>query len=52
MRLMDKMGDAIKFLDADVRKRSKTLMKTLDWSIEDAEPSKPEDAEQHETYVR
>jgi deoxyhypusine synthase len=52
MRLMDKMGEAIQFLDADVRKRSKALMKTLDWSIQDAEPSTPEDAGKHEAYVR
>jgi deoxyhypusine synthase len=52
MRLMDKMGEAIQVLDADVRKRSKALMKTLDWSIQDAEPSTPEDAGKHEAYVR
>jgi deoxyhypusine synthase len=52
MRLMDRMNDAIAFLDADVQKRRKSLMKTLDWSVEDAEPSTEGDAEKHETYVR
>ncbi|NOK18480.1 deoxyhypusine synthase family protein [Corallococcus carmarthensis] len=52
MRLMDKMGDAVKFLDADVKKRSKSLMKTLDWSVEEAEPSSKKDAKAHDTFVR
>ena len=52
MRLMDKMQEAIGFLDADVKKRHKALMKTLDWSIEEAEPSKEDDAKDHEAYVR
>jgi deoxyhypusine synthase len=52
MRLMDSMEDAVRFLDKDVQKRRKELMKTLDWSIEDAEPSRVKDAKQHDTYVR
>jgi deoxyhypusine synthase len=52
MRLMDRMADALSFLDADVQKRRKSLMKTLDWSVEDAEPSTEEDAEKHEAFVR
>jgi deoxyhypusine synthase len=46
-RLMDKMADARAFLDAEVKKRSKALMKTLEWSPEDVP-----DAEEHEVYVR
>ena len=52
MRLMDRMADAVKFLDADVQKRRKSLMKTLDWSVEDAEPSTEADAKKHEAFVR
>jgi deoxyhypusine synthase len=52
MRLMDRMADAIAFLDADVQKRRKSLMKTLDWSVEDAEPSTEDDAKAHEAFVR
>ncbi|RYZ34571.1 MAG: deoxyhypusine synthase, partial [Myxococcaceae bacterium] len=52
MRLMDKMDAAVKFLDAAVKKRSKALMKTLDWSVEDAEPSTEKDAKAHDAYVR
>ena len=40
MRLMDRLDEAVAFLDADVQKRRKELMKTLDWSIEDAEPTR------------
>jgi deoxyhypusine synthase len=32
-RLMDKMTDAIAFLDADVKKRAKGLMSTLQWDV-------------------
>jgi deoxyhypusine synthase len=42
----------VKFLDADVQKRRKSLMKTLDWSVEDAEPSSEGDAKKHEAFVR
>jgi len=52
MRLMDKMSEAIGFLDKDVQKRRKELMKTLDWSIQDVEPTTEEDAAQHQAYVR
>ncbi len=31
-RLMDKLDEAVKFLDADVKKRSKSLMETISWS--------------------
>src|SRR5512132_1169641 len=30
-RLMDKLGDAVAFLDADVKKRRKQLMSTIEW---------------------
>jgi deoxyhypusine synthase len=46
-RLMDKMGDALKFLDKDVAKRAKELKKTLYWDPKDALPQ-----EKHEVYVR
>jgi deoxyhypusine synthase len=42
----------VKFLDADVKKRRKSLEKTIEWSPEDVAPSSEEDAEKHETYVR
>ncbi|HEY1086259.1 MAG TPA: deoxyhypusine synthase family protein, partial [Archangium sp.] len=32
-RLMDKMDEAIKFLDADVAKRRKELLKTIEWDV-------------------
>ncbi len=32
-RLMDKMGEAVKFLDADVQKRRKELLETIQWSV-------------------
>lgn len=35
MRLMDKLPEAVAFLDAEVQKRRKALMKTLDWSPEE-----------------
>ena len=52
MRLMDSMQDAVAFLDKAVQKRRKELMKTLDWSVEDAEPSSVKDAKSHDAYVR
>ncbi len=36
LRLMDVMDEAVKFLDADVAKQRKTLMKTIDFEIEAA----------------
>lgn len=44
-KLMGKTEDAVAFLDADVKKRRKSLMKTLDWELGDS-PKK------HESYVR
>jgi deoxyhypusine synthase len=32
-RLQDRMKDAVKFLDADVAKRRKELMATIEWSV-------------------
>jgi deoxyhypusine synthase len=32
-RLMDKLDEAIAFLDADVKKREKGLMETIDWDV-------------------
>jgi deoxyhypusine synthase len=32
-RLMDKMKDAVKFLDADVARRRKELLETIEWSV-------------------
>jgi deoxyhypusine synthase len=52
MRLMDRLGEAIQFLDADVHKRRKSLLKTIEWSVEDVEPSTEGDAKKHEAYVR
>ena len=52
MRLMDKMGEAVAFLDKDVAKRRKSLLKTIEWDVKDAEPSTADDAESHKTYVR
>ncbi len=34
-RLMDKMNDAVKYLDRDVAKRKKDLLKTLVWSVDE-----------------
>lgn len=34
-RLMDKLDEAVQFLDADVRKRSKSLLETISWSTSD-----------------
>ncbi|MBM7115151.1 deoxyhypusine synthase family protein [Archangium primigenium] len=47
-RLMDVMQEAVSFLDADVKKRHKSLLKTIDWSPDEQKP----DPEEHETYVR
>lgn len=47
MRLMDKMNDAVAFLDKDVAKRRKELMKTLDWKVDDVPTP-----EGHEAFVR
>lgn len=46
-RLMDKLPEAIAFLDKDVQKRRKELMKTLEWSVDET-PS----PEGHEVFVR
>jgi deoxyhypusine synthase len=46
-KLMDKLDDAVAFLDKDVAKRRKELMKTLEWKIGEASPS-----EEHEVFVR
>jgi deoxyhypusine synthase len=32
-RLMDQLGTAVKFLDADVAKRRKSLLKTVEWDV-------------------
>jgi len=45
-RLMDRMDQALAFLDADVKKRHKKLMKTIDWSPEEVP------REKHEIFVR
>ena len=50
--LMDKLPEAISFLDADVKKRRKQLLKTIDWSARDARPADIGDAAKHEAYVR
>ncbi|QRK07840.1 deoxyhypusine synthase family protein [Archangium violaceum] len=47
-RLMDVMQEAVAFLDKDVQKRRKSLMKTIDWSPEDPKPNPDE----HTAYVR
>jgi len=46
-RLMDVMTEAVAFLDADVKKRHKALMKTLHWS-----PEETPNPEEHTAYVR
>jgi deoxyhypusine synthase len=48
MRLMDRMSDAIAFLDRDVARRKKKLMATIDWSPDSKAPTKGE----HEMVVR
>lgn len=35
-RLMDHLDDAVGFLDADVKKRRKELLGTVDWTVDDA----------------
>ena len=47
-RLMDVMQEAVSFLDKDVQKRRKSLMKTIDWSPDEPKPN----PEEHNTYVR
>ncbi len=32
-RLMDKLNEAVAFLDADVKKREKSLLETIDWDV-------------------
>src|SRR6516164_4971903 len=39
MRLMDRMDDAIAFLDADVARRKKKLLATIDWEPESDSPT-------------
>ncbi|HMK73095.1 MAG TPA: deoxyhypusine synthase family protein [Myxococcaceae bacterium] len=48
MRLMDRMEDAIRFLDRDVARRRNKLLGTLDWSPDTEAPTKG----QHEMVVR
>jgi len=43
-RLMDKMGEAIAFLDADVKKRSRSLLKTIDWDVAEVKKAAGEKA--------
>jgi deoxyhypusine synthase len=43
-RLMDKMQQAIAFLDADVKKRSKSLLKTIDWDVAEVKKAAGEKA--------
>jgi deoxyhypusine synthase len=47
-RLMERLDDAVAFLDGDVKKRRKELMKTLVWN--EAPPPKPE--KPHKVFVR
>ena len=47
MRLWDHLPDAVSFLDKDVAKRRKDLMKTLEWDLKEL----PDPAE-HEVFVR
>ncbi|MGZ3461177.1 MAG: deoxyhypusine synthase family protein [Archangium sp.] len=47
-RLMDVMQEAVAFLDKDVQKRRKSLMKTIDWSPDESKPNPDE----HTAYVR
>ena len=47
LRLMDRMDDALAYLDAEVKKRHKQLMKTIDWSAEEVAPR-----EKHDIFVR
>lgn len=50
-RLMDKMKDAVAFLDKDVAKRRKSLMATIDWDVKEV-PHEEAEAEKHTAYVR
>lgn len=45
-RLMDKFSEALRFLDSDVAKRKKQLMKTLDWNADEVSRGS------HNAYVR
>jgi hypothetical protein len=45
---MDRLTDAVAFLDADVARRRKKLMATIDWSPDTDAPTKGE----HEMVVR
>jgi deoxyhypusine synthase len=45
-KLMSKLDEAIDFLDRDVEKRRKSLMKTLDWAPDEVP------VEKHKSYVR
>ncbi|MFL5351584.1 deoxyhypusine synthase family protein [Archangium sp.] len=47
-RLMDVMQEAVTFLDKDVQKRRKSLLKTIDWSPDEPKPNPDE----HTAYVR
>ncbi len=47
-RLMDVMQEAVTFLDKDVQKRRKSLLKTIDWSPDEPKP----DPTEHTAYVR
>lgn len=47
-RLMDVMQEAVAFLDKDVQKRRKSLLKTIDWSPDEPKPNPDE----HTAYVR
>jgi deoxyhypusine synthase len=47
-RLMDRMSEALAFLDRDVEKRRKKLMSTLEWSPGE----EPPDVGQHHSLVR
>ena len=46
--LMDRLEDAIAFLDRDVARRRKKLLATIDWSPDTEAPTKG----QHEMVVR
>ena len=48
MRLMDRMEDAIAFLDRDVARRRKKLLATIDWEPDSDSPTRGE----HEMVVR
>jgi deoxyhypusine synthase len=48
MRLMDRMDEAIAFLDADVARRKKKLLATIDWDPDTDSPTSGE----HEMVVR